>query len=170
MAGRPDVRLSPWRRTRNREVRFMVTAITLIVLAVIPRVLFPVYHIWNFIPIGAVALYAGSRLPRRWAWAVPVAAMILSDIVLDYGTPRPVFELTRWTVYLTLAAMPLLGRLANRPGVGPWLLPALAVSGSTIFHITTNLATWAQGELYPLTLAGLSQCFDLAWPFYKSTV
>ncbi len=148
----------------------MLTAITLVVLAVIPRLLFPTYHIWNFIPIGAVALYAGSRLPRRWAWAVPVAAMVLSDIVLDYGTHRPIFELTRWTIYLTLAAMPWLGRLANRPKVGRWLLPVLAVSGATIFHITTNLASWAQGELYPLTLAGLAECFDRAWPFYKNTV
>ena len=148
----------------------MVTAITLVVLAVIPRLVFPTYHIWNFVPIGAVALYAGSRLPRRWAWAVPVVGMVLSDIVLDYGTHRPIFELTRWTVYLTLAATTWLGRIANRPKFGRWLLPVLALSGSTIFHITTNLATWAQGENYPLTLAGLAECFHMAWPFYKSTV
>jgi hypothetical protein len=148
----------------------MVTAITLIVLAVIPRLVFPIYHIWNFIPIGAMALYAGSRLPRRWAWAVPVAAMVVSDIILDYGTHRPIFELTRWTVYLTLAAMPWFGRLANRPKFGPWLLPVLALSGSTIFHITSNLATWGEGQLYPLTLAGLADCFNRAWPFYKSTI
>ena len=33
--------------------------------------------------MGAMALYAGARLPRRWAWLVPVAAMVLSDLVLD---------------------------------------------------------------------------------------
>jgi hypothetical protein len=148
----------------------MVTAITLVVLAVITRLLFPSYHIWNFVPMGAVALYAGSRLPRRWAWAVPIVGMVLSDIVLDYGTHRPVFELTRWTVYLTLAATPWLGRLANRPKFGRWLLPVLSVGASTLFFVMSNLATWGEGQLYPLTIQGLGQCYYKAIPFFANTV
>ncbi len=148
----------------------MVTAITLVVLAIITRLLSPTYHIWNFVPMGAVALYAGSRLPRRWAWAVPVAAMVLSDLVLDYGTRRPVFELTRWTVYLTMAAMPWLGRVANRPKFGRWLLPVLSVSASTLFFVMSNLATWGEGQLYPLTIRGLGQCYLMAIPFFWNTV
>jgi hypothetical protein len=148
----------------------MVTAITLVVLAVIFRLLSPTYHIWNFVPMGAVALYAGSRLPRRWARAVSVAAMVLSDIILDYGTHRPVFELTRWTVYLTLAMTTGLGLIANRPEFGRWLLPALSVGASAIFFVTSNLATWGEGQLYPLTIQGLGQCYYMAIPFFKNTV
>jgi hypothetical protein len=148
----------------------MVTALTLIVLAVIPRVVFPTYHIWNFVPIGAVALYAGSRLSRRWAWAVPVAAMVVSDLILDYGTHRPVLELTRWTVYLTLAAATWLGPIANRPKSGRWLLPVLSMSASTLFFVMSNLATWGEGQLYPLTIQGLGQCYVLAIPFFGNTV
>ena len=82
----------------------MLTAIALVVLAIFCRLASPILHTWNFVPMGAVALYAGARLPRRWAWLVPVAALVLSDIVLDYGRSRPLFELSRWTVYVTIAA------------------------------------------------------------------
>jgi len=148
----------------------MVTAITLVLLAVVSRLIFPMYHLWNFVPAGALALYAGSRLPRRWAWGVPVAAMVLSDLALDYGAHRPVFELTRWTVYATLAATTWLGPIANRPKLGRWMLPLLSVSASTLFFVTSNLATWAEGQLYPLTGAGLVVCFQMAVPFYQNTV
>jgi hypothetical protein len=64
----------------------MVTAFVLVVLAVVCRLTSPILSTWNFVPMGAVALYAGSRLPRLWAWLVPVSAIILSDLVLDFGT------------------------------------------------------------------------------------
>src|SRR5437764_11975732 len=144
----------------------MITAITLVVLAVVGRLLTPVLHGWNFVPMGALALYAGSRLPRRWAWVVPVGAMVLSDLLLDYRTHRPVFEWTRWTIYLTFAATTWLGPIANRPTVGRWLLPFLSLGASTCFFVTSNLATWADGHLYPLTLPGLIQCFYVAIPSY----
>jgi hypothetical protein len=148
----------------------MVTAFALVVIAVVCRLSSPIFASWNFVPMGAVALYAGSRLSRRWAWLVPVAAIVLSDLVLDFGTPRPLFEFSRWTVYATLAATTLLGPIANRPKVGRWLLPLLPLSASTLFFITTNLATWAEGRLYPLTPAGLLECYGLALPFFGRTL
>jgi hypothetical protein len=146
----------------------MLTAITLVVLSVICRLLSPILHGWNFVPMGAVALYAGARLPRRWAWVVPLAAMAISDLVLDYGTQRP--ELTRWVIYVTFAGATLIGPVANRPKIGRWLLPVLSLSASMLFFVTSNLATWAEGLEYPLTLAGLVQCFYRAIPFYGNTV
>jgi hypothetical protein len=148
----------------------MLTAIVLTVLAILCRLCSPIFHTWNFVPMGAVALYAGSRLPRRWAWLVPVTAIVFSDLLLDFGTPRPLFELSRWTVYATLAATALLGPIANLPKIGRWLLPILPLSASALFFLTTNLATWAEGRLYPLTLAGLVECYALALPFFGRTI
>jgi hypothetical protein len=148
----------------------MLTAIVLIALAIVCRLSSPVLLTWNFVPMGAVALYAGSRLPRRWAWLVPVSAIVLSDLVLDFGTPRPLFEYSRWTVYATLAATTLLGPIANLPKIGRWLLPLLTLGSSTLFFLTTNLATWAEGQLYPPTAAGLLECYTLALPFFGRTV
>jgi hypothetical protein len=152
------------------EARLMLTAIALVVFAVVCRLAAALFHTWNFVPVCAVALYAGARLPRRWAWLAPVAAFILSDVVLDYGMQRPALYLSRWTVYGTVAAISLLGPLANLPRIGRWLLPVLALGGSTLFFLATNLATWAEGNLYPLTMAGLVECYTLALPFFRNTV
>ena len=133
----------------------MLTAIVLTALAVLFRMFASTFHVWNFAPLGAVSLFAGSRLPRRWAWVVPVVAMAISDYLLDHDRYRPLFELTRWTIYATFAATTLLGPLANRPRFGRWLLPVLSLSGSTLFFLTSNLATWGEGLLYPMTFSGL---------------
>jgi len=149
----------------------MLTAIVLTVVAVLFRLASPILHTWNFVPIGAVALYSGARLPRRWAWVVPVAAFILSDFALDYGTARPVFDLTRMTVYATIGATTLLGLFAKRGKNGIWRLPFLSLSGSTLFFLTTNLSTWAQGTVsYPMTVAGLVACYLAGIPFYLRSI
>jgi hypothetical protein len=148
----------------------MLTAIVLTVLAVVFRMFSASFGYWNFVPLGAVSLYAGARLPRRWAWVVPVVSMVISDVILDYGHHRPVFELTRWTIYATFAAVTLLGPIANWPKFGRWLLPVLALGGSVLFFITSNLATWAEGLLYPLTMQGLILCYYNAIFFYRNTI
>jgi hypothetical protein len=148
----------------------MLTAFVLTVLAVLFRVFSATYQVWNFAPMAAISLYAGSRLPRRWAWVVPVVAMVVSDLLLDQGRYRPAFELTRWTIYTTFAVTALLGPLANWPRFGRWLLPILSLTGSTLFFVTSNLATWGEGLLYPMTFTGLIACFVAAIPFFGNTI
>src|SRR5438445_383927 len=111
----------------------MLTSILLVALAVTCRLLSPVLHTWNLVPAGAVAIYAGARLPRRWAWAVPVAAMFISDQFLNYGGQWPLFGLTRWTVYGTLAATAAISLVARNPRFRPWMLPVLSVFASVLF-------------------------------------
>ena len=43
----------------------MVTGFLLVGLTVACRLLSQNYHIWNLVPAGAVAIYAGARLPRK---------------------------------------------------------------------------------------------------------
>jgi hypothetical protein len=148
----------------------MLTAFVLTVLAVLFRVFSATYQVWNFAPMAAISLYAGSRLPRRWAWVVPVVAMVVSDLLLDQGRYRPAFELTRWTIYTTFAVTALLGPLANWPRFGRWLLPILSLTGSILFFVTSNLATWGEGLLYPMTFTGLIACFVAAIPFFGNTI
>ena len=148
----------------------MVTAIALTLLAGFCRFLSADFGLWNFVPMGAMALYAGSRLPRRWAWLVPVAAMGLSDLLLDFGTGRPLFEPSRWMIYATFAATTLLGPISNRARSGPWLLPVLSLSASLLFFLASNLGVWIEGRMYPMTVAGLAECYTLALPFFRSTV
>jgi hypothetical protein len=64
----------------------------------------------------------------------------------------------------------LLGPVANWPKFGPWLLPFVSVTGSTLFFVSSNLATWGEGLLYPMTFAGLMACFVAAIPFFGNTI
>ncbi|MCI0658612.1 MAG: hypothetical protein L0170_16285, partial [Acidobacteria bacterium] len=56
-------------------------AYLLIALATICRL---IPHPPNFTPVLAVALFGGATLPRRAALAIPLLAMLLSDLALGY--------------------------------------------------------------------------------------
>jgi hypothetical protein len=149
---------------------FMLTGFTLVVLAVLFRFVSDAFHTWNLVPMGAIALYAGARLPRRWAWLVPVAGMILSDLVIDYGRGRSLYELWRWVSYATLGATSLIGPLARVQKLGSWRYPALSLAASTLFFLTSNFAVWTEGRLYPMTMAGLVECYYLGLFFFGRTI
>ncbi len=144
----------------------MTTALLLILFGALSRLL---PHPPNAVALGALALYAGARLPRRWAFAVPLAAMALSDFFLDFATGRSLFSLTRLTIYATFAAIVLPGRLA-REGSGAIRLAGLSIGASTLFFLTSNFAVWASGALYPLTGSGLLLCYAAAVPFFWNTL
>jgi len=144
----------------------MTTAVLLVLLGALSRL---IPHPPDFVPLGALALYSGARLPRRWAWAVPLASLALSDFVIDFGTGRAVFSLTRLTIYGTFAAIVIAGRrLRTDAGVGR--LAVFSVGASTLFFVTADFAPWAFGSLYPKTAAGLILCFTLALPFFPATL
>ena len=144
----------------------MTTAVLLVLLGALSRLL---PHPPNFVALGALALFSGARLPRRWAAAVPLAAMALSDLFLDFGTGRKALGLVRVTVYATFAAIVPLGRAAATAARAP-RLAALSVAGSLFFFSTSNLAVWVSGGLYPRTSAGLALCYVAAIPFLWNTL
>jgi hypothetical protein len=121
--------------------------------------------------MGALALYAGASLSRRWAWIVPVAAMALSDLILDSFYGRDLLDPSRFLIYATYAATTLMGPLANRPRVGPWLLPALSLTASVLFFLTSNFGAWLIPEMnYPRNLAGLFASYVAGLAFFDRTV
>ncbi len=144
----------------------MATPVLLVFLGALSRL---IPHPPNFAALGALALYSGARLPRRFAWALPLAAMALSDFVLDFGTGRRAISLMRLTVYATFAAIVFAGRFL-RVNPSPARLAALSVFSSMLFFSTSNLAEWARDPMYPKTAAGLLLCYAAAIPFFWNTL
>jgi len=126
---------------------------------------------YNFVPIGAIALYAGARLPRRWAFAIPLAVLVLSDLIIDAGHGYPFFFASRLTTYALFTAIVALGLLA-RKGTNPARLAGLSLGASTLFFLLSNLAVWAGGEGYghPLSWAGLLATYADGLPFYRNSL
>ncbi len=154
----------------------MIKAILLIAVTVAYR-LTP--HPWNLVPMGAVSLYAGAKLPLRWAWLVPISALVISDMLIDFGfggafmasnRAAEYHVYSRIAVYGAFALTTLIGPLASRPKVGPALLPALSLAASGLLFLTSNFAVWAEGVMYPMNLAGLTACYVAAVPFFDKTI
>jgi hypothetical protein len=120
-------------------------------------------HPPNFSPIDAMALFSGAYLGRRWvAFAAPLAALFLSDLVLGFYHGMA-------TVYATVALIVAIGwSLSSRRS--PLRIAGAAVAGSVTFFLITNFGMWLFSGFYPLTSAGLAACYVAAIPFFQTTV
>jgi hypothetical protein len=122
-------------------------------------------HAPNVTPIAASALFAGMVLrSRALALAVPLAAMLVSDLVVGAYDWR-----IMGVVYAALALPALLGMWGRawRPVV---VLAPLVLASSLLFFATTNFAVWAFSGMYAHDLHGLILCYVAALPFLYNTV
>ena len=120
-------------------------------------------HPPNFTPIGALALFSGAMLGKRWlAFAAPLGALVISDLVLGFY-PGVAF------VYAATALMVLVGwLLSGRRSV--LRIAAAAVGSAVLFFLVTNFGMWLFSGFYPLTAAGLAACFVAAVPFFQNSL
>ena len=140
----------------------LLLAVCLIGLVVAART---VPHAPNFSPIVAAALFAGTVFrSRALALVVPIAAMLLSDLVIGFEDWR-----IRAIVYAALVLPVILSVWGRqfRPIIA--LLP-LAVSSSLLFFAASNFAVWAFSGMYAHDIGGLVQCYVMALPFLQNTV
>jgi hypothetical protein len=120
-------------------------------------------HPPNFAPIGALALFGGAYLSdKRFAFLVPFAAMLLSDLILGF------YAHMEW-VYGSFGLIVCVGLgLQSRRRAG-WIAGA-SLSSSVLFFAITNFGVWAGGSLYAKGFAGLMACYVAAIPFFGNTV
>lgn len=127
---------------------------------------------FNMHPVGALGVFGGARVRSWLAYALPLAVMVLTDLVLwavfqsDQYSP---FHVSRAAVYPCILLYVLLGRWLVTDQ-NPLRIGAAALAGSLLFFVVTNFASWLElSHLYPRDLAGLWACYVAAWPFYQST-
>ena len=119
-------------------------------------------HPWNFTPMMAIGLFAGSHARKTSTGILAtVSALALSDAFMGFYSGF-------WYVYAATLIPVLLGRLIrNRSGVGAIVTTALASSVS--FFVITNFMVWALSkQLYPHTIAGLAASYIAGIPFYQN--
>jgi len=120
-------------------------------------------HPPNFTPIGAMALFGGAYLGRRpLAFAAPLAALLLSDLVLGFYHGMA-------TVYFSVALIVMIGMVALSR-VSPIRVGLAALASSVLFFVLTNFGMWLFSGIYPVTQAGLVACYVAAIPFFQNTV
>ncbi|RDV04408.1 DUF6580 family putative transport protein [Undibacter mobilis] len=122
-------------------------------------------HAWGFMPIAASALFAGRMLRNPvLAPIVPLAAMAVSGLALSGDD---------WRISLiTYAALtlPAFAGMATRNWRGIVGTAGTMVACSVAFFVLSNFAVWAFSGMYSHTLAGLTQCYVLALPFFQNSL
>ena len=116
-------------------------------------------HLPNFTAIGAMALFGGAYFSnRKLAFAVPLIAMFLTDLIIG-------FHNTMIAVYIAFALMVVIGMIMIRKKKTTNIILA-TVTATVLFFIITNFALWISGIMYPVTGAGLVECYVAAIPFF----
>lgn len=144
----------------------------MIVLAALSRLL---PHPPNFSPIEAVALFGGAYFANRlWALAVPLLAMLVSDIVLGMvngGLYADYFLNAHFAaIYASIVLCGLLG-FALRGRVNGGNVLGASLAGSVLFFLLTNFAVWlgADSAVSPVCTK-LGACYVAGLPFFQWTV
>jgi len=119
-------------------------------------------HPANFAPIGAMALFCGTYLSGKKAPAVPLLALLVSDVFLG-------FHSTMIWVYGSFFMGVLMGkRLKNRVSALP--VAGAAILFSVQFFLITNFGVWASSGMYPKTMMGLAQSYVMGIPFFRNSL
>lgn len=136
----------------------LILAGLLVVVAVSTRL---IPHLPNFSPILAIALFSGLFITdKRLAVIIPLAAMLISDVIIG-------FHSTMLAVYLCFFIMVFAGiKLSQKESLRNNLLAT--IGGSVFFFLVTNFYFWIFSGMYPLTFAGLFDCYTMAIPFYRN--
>jgi len=135
------------------------TLLAALILAAAASRLIP--HPPNFTPIAAIALFGGAQFSsKRAAFFVPLAGLILSDLVFGFYAITPV-------VYGSFALTVCLGFWV-RQHRSPLRIASAAVASAVLFFVLTNFGVWALDHLYPQTAAGLVDCYVAAIPFFRN--
>lgn len=122
----------------------------------------------NFAPLAAIALCGAVYFPPKYKFAVPLAALFISDIVLNIHYSAPLLVPLMVCRYFALALVGWLGLVVARNGSLKTLLPA-SLAGSTLFYIITNAFSWLSDPGYAKNFVGLVQALTIGLPQYSAT-
>jgi len=133
----------------------------------------------NFSALESLALFGGAYIALRYvAFLIPIAAMFLSDLVINNTIARPFFPnhdgiviFSEYMIWNTIAIVliVLLGRLFLKKM--NLLKGVMGILGATaIFWIISNIGAWLSSGLFPLTFAGMIENFVFALPFLKNSL
>ena len=160
----------------RRTAKFlpMIPALILILAAVAYRIaaalLIHSGATWlsNFAPLAAVALCGAAYFPARFKFSIPLGALFISDLFLNYYYGVSLIEPHIAGRYLALALVGLIGLALQDRASFKTLLPA-SILGSTIFYLITNSFSWLSDPGYVKNFGGLIQALTVGLPKYSAT-
>ncbi|NUM25736.1 MAG: hypothetical protein HUU49_03915 [Candidatus Buchananbacteria bacterium] len=139
----------------------LATAALLIVLGVTCRLL---PHLWNFVPVTAIALFAGFYFGRRYALVLPLVIAFVSDLFLGFYQWQLMLA-----VYLSFMVVGMIGFMVRKYKNVETIIAA-SISSSVLFYLVTNWAVWRFSPWYEKSVNGLLSSYVLAVPFFRNAL
>ena len=152
----------------------MIPAILLVLSAVAYRVttglLIHSGATWlsNLAPVAAIALCGAAYFPAKLKFSVPLGALFISDLVLNYYYGASLLDPHIAGRYLALVLVGFIGLLLQDRASLKTLLPA-SIVGSIIFYVITIVFSWLSDPGYIKNFAGLIQALTVGLPQYSAT-
>lgn len=122
----------------------------------------------NFAPMAAIALCGAVYFPARYKFAVPLGALFISDLVLNYIYGASLIQAQMAGHYIALCLVGLIGLVLQNRASLKTLLPA-SLFGSAIFYIVVNLFSWVSDPGYTKDFAGFIQAQTVGLAQYSAT-
>lgn len=140
----------------------IVAAVVLIAFGAVGRLL--LQDLPNIETITVVSLLAGSLLGGVWTFAVGLAVVGLTDMVIGNTS----IALYTWSAWLVMGVFGWIvrrgrGRVLRHAAV----LTGMGLLGNAFFYAWTNFGVWHIGGLYPHTFDGLMLSYAMGLPFLK---
>jgi len=152
----------------------MIAAIALLVIAISWRLLGLSHRddyswVHNFAPLSAIALCGAFVLPRRYAFTLPLVALLVTDIALNLKWGFPVVSTQMIARYFVLAAISGAGWWLRRH---PQVTVVLGTSAlcSVLFYFVTNSVAWWVDPGYAKNFEGWSQALVGGLPGFPTTL
>ena len=127
----------------------------------------------NFAPLMALTFCSAVYFRDRRLWLVPFAALLVSDLYLDWHYATQYGETWNWPSVLVravcfAAALPLGRFVAARKSWATLLGGSLAAS--LLFYLATNTDAWIRDPFYAKNAAGWLQALTVGRPEFPSTL
>jgi hypothetical protein len=131
---------------------------------------------YNFTPVEAVALFGGAYfVDRRLAFIVPLAAMVLADVLIALSLSDAMMGYWYRSVPAVYAciAVTVFGGFGLRNRVNATRVAGYSFASAVLFFLVTNFSVWLfaeNGGGADACTLGLMPCYIAAIPFFKGTL
>jgi hypothetical protein len=146
----------------------LIIAVLLIVLAALSRV---IMYPYNYSSILAMAIFSGAVIKdKRLAFAMPLIAMVLADVLFEFFTTAPGFW--GWGQLVGYCILALITFIAfSMKKINVLTVAGYSIGSSLLFFFLSNSAFFVFDNpiyhLYPQNFDGYTQSLAAGIPFLK---
>jgi hypothetical protein len=159
--------ISTMKNTSKTLLAFTLLIVTAALYRIIPG------RPFGFEPMIAMAIFGGAVIAdKKWAFAIPLAAMLVSDALYEALTRAhvvnmPGFYKGQAMNYLLIGGITLFGIFMKRVTVVN--VATAAIIAPLVYFVLSNTGTWAfhGGYQRPITFSGWMQAVADGLPFLK---